>query len=123
MEFNIACLLMMLLAFNIVGMTHASDPDITSDFVLPPGQDLKKRGWRFLHLHGILTGWEQQFNLAEHSESDKGINGRFPAGGVNPPRTHPCASELRYLLTGSLEVGFVDTTGKLFTQTLYSGDL
>ncbi|GLJ47599.1 hypothetical protein SUGI_1005180 [Cryptomeria japonica] len=94
MEFNIACLLMMLLAFNIVGMTHASDPDITSDFVLPPGQDLKKRGWRFLHLHGILTGWEQQFNLAEHSESDKGINGRVPCiyrpGHFNGCAAVPC---------------------------------
>ncbi|KAK3017236.1 hypothetical protein RJ639_005524 [Escallonia herrerae] len=43
---------------------------------------------------------------------------QFSAGSVNPPHTHPRASELLFLLSGSLEVGFVDTTNKLFTQTL-----
>uniref|UniRef100_A0A2N9FKJ2 Germin-like protein n=1 Tax=Fagus sylvatica TaxID=28930 RepID=A0A2N9FKJ2_FAGSY len=48
---------------------------------------------------------------------------QFPAGSVNPPHTHPRSAELLFLLDGSLQVGFVDTTNKLFTQTLDAGDL
>ena len=47
----------------------------------------------------------------------------FPAGGVNPTHTHPRASELLLVLDGALSVGFVDTTGKLFTQDLAVGDM
>ena len=48
---------------------------------------------------------------------------QFPAGSVNPPHTHPRLAELLYLVDGSLQVGFVDTTNKLFTQTLQAGDM
>nr|KAJ0215184.1 hypothetical protein LSAT_V11C300142490 [Lactuca sativa] len=34
----------------------------------------------------------------------------FPALNVNPPHTHPQALESLFVLMGSLEVGFVDTT-------------
>ncbi|XP_059669653.1 germin-like protein 9-3 [Cornus florida] len=47
----------------------------------------------------------------------------YPAGSVNPPHTHPRAAELLFLLNGNLEVGFVDTTNKLYTQTLQQGDM
>ncbi|KAK9999617.1 hypothetical protein SO802_019220 [Lithocarpus litseifolius] len=48
---------------------------------------------------------------------------QFPAGTPNPPHTHPRASELLFLVQGTLQVGFVDTTNKLFTQTLQTGDI
>ncbi|KAK7822220.1 germin-like protein 9-3 [Quercus suber] len=48
---------------------------------------------------------------------------QYPAGSVNPPYTHPRSAELLFLLNGSLQVGFVDTTNKLFTQTLQAGDM
>ncbi|CAI9263729.1 unnamed protein product [Lactuca saligna] len=35
---------------------------------------------------------------------------KFPNGTVNPPHTHPQALEPLFVLMGSLEVGFVDTT-------------
>ncbi|PSR98027.1 Germin-like protein [Actinidia chinensis var. chinensis] len=41
---------------------------------------------------------------------------QYPAGTVNSPHTHPRASELLFLFRVSLEVGFVDTTNKPFTQ-------
>ncbi|KAJ0789289.1 putative germin, rmlC-like cupin domain superfamily, rmlC-like jelly roll [Helianthus annuus] len=47
----------------------------------------------------------------------------FPGNTVNPPHMHPLASELLYVLMGSLDVGFVDTTNKLFTQKLQEGDI
>ncbi|KAL9671597.1 hypothetical protein QQ045_009167 [Rhodiola kirilowii] len=43
---------------------------------------------------------------------------QFPVGTVNPPHTHPRSAELLFVVEGSLEVGFVDTTNKLYTQSL-----
>ena len=48
---------------------------------------------------------------------------QFPAGTPNPPHIHPHASELLFLFRGTLQVGFVDTTNKLFNQTLQTGDI
>ncbi|PWA47748.1 germin, RmlC-like cupin domain protein [Artemisia annua] len=47
----------------------------------------------------------------------------FPPGSVNPTHTHPKASKLLLLVGGSLQVGFIDTTNKLFNQTLQTGDM
>lgn len=45
------------------------------------------------------------------------------AGSINPPHTHPRSAELLLVAGGSLQVGFVDTTNKLFTQNLQAGDM
>ncbi|KAF5778106.1 hypothetical protein HanRHA438_Chr12g0554781 [Helianthus annuus] len=42
--------------------------------------------------------------------------------GLVPPHTHPRASEVTILVKGSLLVGFVDTSNRLFTQQLREGD-
>ncbi|KAJ4961142.1 hypothetical protein NE237_021052 [Protea cynaroides] len=42
--------------------------------------------------------------------------------GQVPPHSHPRASEVTLLLKGTLLVGFVDTSNKLFTQQLRPGD-
>ncbi|KAL2546949.1 Germin-like protein subfamily 1 member 1 [Forsythia ovata] len=44
------------------------------------------------------------------------------ANGLIPPHSHPRASEVTILLKGSLLVGFVDTTNRLYTQQLRPGD-
>ncbi|XP_047963495.1 germin-like protein subfamily 1 member 1 [Salvia hispanica] len=44
------------------------------------------------------------------------------ANGLVPPHSHPRASEVTILLEGSLLVGFVDTSNKLYTQRLRPGD-
>jgi quercetin dioxygenase-like cupin family protein len=43
--------------------------------------------------------------------------------GVNPPHTHARATEIIYVLEGSLDVGFVATSGKLFARTVCKGEL
>ena len=48
---------------------------------------------------------------------------QYPTGTLNPPHTQPRSAELLFLVDGCLEVGFVDTTNKLFTQILESGDM
>ncbi|TXG66195.1 hypothetical protein EZV62_007470 [Acer yangbiense] len=55
-----------------------------------------------------------------------GINlGRidYAPGGVNPPHTHPRASEILHVQNGTLYVGFADSNNTLFSTILYPGDL
>ncbi|QCD82109.1 RmlC-like jelly roll fold [Vigna unguiculata] len=48
---------------------------------------------------------------------------QYPAGTINPPHIHPRAAELLFLLSASLQVGFVDTARTLYTQILQPGDI
>lgn len=44
------------------------------------------------------------------------------ANGLVPPHSHPRASEVTICLQGSLLVGFVDTSSRLYTQQLRPGE-
>lgn len=47
----------------------------------------------------------------------------FSACGQNPIHSHPRASEILFVTSGTLYCGFVDGTGKLFAQTLTAGSV
>ncbi|KAJ7550748.1 hypothetical protein O6H91_07G116200 [Diphasiastrum complanatum] len=49
----------------------------------------------------------------------------YAPGGVVPPHNHPRASEVLFVVYGTLRVGFVTSSPEftLFTNTLYPGDL
>ncbi|KAH7849056.1 hypothetical protein Vadar_027814 [Vaccinium darrowii] len=47
----------------------------------------------------------------------------FAPGGLNPPHTHPRASEILFLLSGQLDVGFITTANVLVTMTIYEGQI
>ncbi|BFG40721.1 hypothetical protein CerSpe_269950 [Prunus speciosa] len=50
----------------------------------------------------------------------------FAPNGLNPPHTHPRATEILVVLEGTLYVGFVTSNGdgnRLFTKVLYKGDV
>ncbi|XP_018846561.2 germin-like protein subfamily 1 member 13 [Juglans regia] len=51
----------------------------------------------------------------------------FAPYGLNPPHTHPRASEVLFVLEGTLYVGFVTSNGddgnRLFTKVLNAGDV
>ncbi|KAH9304014.1 hypothetical protein KI387_008418, partial [Taxus chinensis] len=47
----------------------------------------------------------------------------YAVGGINPPHTHPRATEILFLLEGKLFVGFIDTNNKFFRITLEKGDV
>ncbi|KAL7003063.1 hypothetical protein U1Q18_004221 [Sarracenia purpurea var. burkii] len=49
----------------------------------------------------------------------------FAPNGLNPPHTHPRATEILVVLEGSLYVGFVTSNpeNNLFTKVLYPGDV
>jgi len=48
-----------------------------------------------------------------------------PYGGLNPPHTHPRATEILVVIEGTLSVGFIttDSTPRLFSKTLQKGDV
>ncbi|XP_010491268.1 PREDICTED: germin-like protein subfamily 1 member 1 [Camelina sativa] len=46
----------------------------------------------------------------------------FGASGIVPLHVHPRASEVTVCLDGVLLVGFVDTSGRVFTQELHPGE-
>jgi quercetin dioxygenase-like cupin family protein len=47
----------------------------------------------------------------------------FAKGGLVAPHTHPRATEIIFVVEGSLFVGFVSTNGTLFPTTLHKGDV
>ncbi|PAN31232.1 hypothetical protein GQ55_5G406800 [Panicum hallii var. hallii] len=47
----------------------------------------------------------------------------YAPGGQNPPHTHPRATEIIFVLEGTLEVGFITTANKLFTKIICKGDV
>uniref|UniRef100_A0A2P2NGR5 Germin-like protein n=1 Tax=Rhizophora mucronata TaxID=61149 RepID=A0A2P2NGR5_RHIMU len=47
----------------------------------------------------------------------------FAPGGVNPPHTHPRATEIVFVLEGQLEVGFITTANVLVTKTIKRGEV
>ncbi|TXG73588.1 hypothetical protein EZV62_002167 [Acer yangbiense] len=126
---------LLLSSFAIIRMASAADPDITSDFVIPSNVTTPVDG-NFFTFTGFRTlvgaPLPPNFKVTKASMAEfPALNGQsvslavleFPAGTTNPPHTHPRSAELLFLIQGSLQVGFVDTTNKLFSQTLQAGDM
>ncbi|KAJ3695724.1 hypothetical protein LUZ60_001101 [Juncus effusus] len=47
----------------------------------------------------------------------------YAVGGINPPHTHPRATEIVFVLEGTLDVGFITTANVLFTKTIMKGEV
>jgi len=47
----------------------------------------------------------------------------FAPWGVNPPHTHPRATEIIFVTEGSLDVGFITTANKLYARTVCKGEV
>ncbi|KAM7278940.1 hypothetical protein ACFE04_006074 [Oxalis oulophora] len=47
----------------------------------------------------------------------------FAVGGLNPPHTHPRATEVVYVLEGELDVGFITTANVLYSAHIVKGDV
>lgn len=46
----------------------------------------------------------------------------YAAGGLNPPHTHPRATEMVFVLEGELDVGFITTANVLISKKIKKGD-
>ncbi|CAI9105670.1 OLC1v1004648C1 [Oldenlandia corymbosa var. corymbosa] len=132
---QITLLISFLAVFTNCLSAKAGDPDITSDFLIPPDvttSDIDGSFFTYSGLHRVIGSSVSKFTLTRVSKTEfPALDGQsvsmsvlqFPAGSVNPPHTHPRAAELLFVIRGSLEVGFVDTTNKLYTQTLLANEL
>ncbi|KAL2345566.1 hypothetical protein Fmac_006851 [Flemingia macrophylla] len=47
----------------------------------------------------------------------------YAPGGQNPPHTHPRATELVFVLEGTLDVGFITTSNKFISKTITKGEI
>ncbi|XP_062180898.1 germin-like protein 5-1 [Phragmites australis] len=47
----------------------------------------------------------------------------YAPGGLNPPHIHPRATEMIFVLQGTLDVGFITTGNKLVAKTITTGDV
>ncbi|XP_061344627.1 germin-like protein 9-3 [Gastrolobium bilobum] len=120
--------------FAIVQITRAGDPDILTDFIAPIGLPIDGNFFTFTGFR-VLVGQNTpppEFKVLKASmiefpalfgQSVSYAVLQFPAGSINPPHTHPRSAELLFVAQGTLQVGFLDTTNKLFTQKLQTGDM
>lgn len=46
----------------------------------------------------------------------------YAPGGLNPPHTHPRATEMVFVLEGELDVGFITTANVLISKKINKGD-
>ncbi|KAG2729570.1 hypothetical protein I3760_01G256400 [Carya illinoinensis] len=131
--FNMIFFSLLISSFAIIQMATAGDADIPSDFIIPQNvTTVDGNFFTFIGLRSIVgsnpppTFKASKASLVEfpalngHSVSYAVL--QFPAGTTNPPHIHPRSAELLFLVDGTLQVGFVDTTNKLFNQTLQTGD-
>lgn len=128
-------LLLIVSSLAIAQIVLAGDPDILTDYIVPAdapnpidGNFFTFTGMRSLvgapipPTFKILKATMEQFPALNGQSASYAVL-IYPNGTVNPVHTHPRSAELLFLVMGTLEVGFVDTTNKLFTQTLQQGDL
>ncbi|KAK6911724.1 Cupin 1 [Dillenia turbinata] len=47
----------------------------------------------------------------------------YAPGGLNPPHTHPRATEIIFVLEGELDVGFITTANVLISQHIKKGEI
>ncbi|PKI49328.1 hypothetical protein CRG98_030256 [Punica granatum] len=44
-------------------------------------------------------------------------------GGINPPHFHPRATEIAFLVKGSIYSGFVDSSNRVFAKVIQAGEV
>ncbi|CAN0916826.1 Germin-like protein 9-3 [Linum grandiflorum] len=131
---TIKLLFLIIASFASIQMVISGDPDILTDFIAPPNTVVDSSFFTFRGFQFLVNGTQMAptFKVVKASKAEfPALDGQsvsyatllFPAGTTNPPHTHPRSAELLFVLDGSLQVGFVDTTNKLFTQTLQAGDM
>ncbi|EEF31162.1 putative germin-like protein 9-2 [Ricinus communis] len=123
---------------NYSFLANARDPDILKDFLIPIGIDPSNITSQFFTYTGFrqlvnvnITGRTAALVTKASMVEFPALEGQgvsvaaliYPPSGINPPHVHPRASELLIVIQGVLEVGIIDSTNKLYTQTLQVPDM
>ncbi|KAE8666155.1 Germin-like protein subfamily 3 member 2 [Hibiscus syriacus] len=51
------------------------------------------------------------------------VRADLKAGGINPPHFHPRATEIAYVVQGSVYSGFVDSNNQVFARVIEQGEV
>lgn len=134
MGFKTLLVATLFLAALVVGVV-ASDPELTSDFAVPVGLNASNLNGSFFTSTLLRNVSANTGNFATVTPVNLGVfpalQGlgvssallQYPVGAQNVPHIHPRGTEVLYIIEGTLDVGLIDTTNKLFTQTLQQGDI
>ncbi|KAF5727535.1 hypothetical protein HS088_TW22G01231 [Tripterygium wilfordii] len=119
-SFSFQIFVLLVASFAIVQMVKAGDADILSDFVVPPNTTIDGNFFTYIDMRALVNSKPPStLTVAKASMAEfPALNGQsvsyatlqFPIGNANPPHTHPRSAELLFIVEGSLQVGFVDTT-------------
>ncbi|KAK9911309.1 hypothetical protein M0R45_035226 [Rubus argutus] len=113
----------------------ARDPDITSDFILPEnytGTTVDASFFTYTGFRGLLDQTPKTFTATKASMDEfPALNGQgvsyamlqFPPNTLFSPHTRLDSAGLMFVLTGSLEVGLIDSKDVLYKKKLYAGDM
>ncbi|XP_009413700.2 germin-like protein 5-1 [Musa acuminata AAA Group] len=131
----------------LVASTLAADPDMLQDicvadlnsavkvngFACKPAAEVTEADFFFQGLAkpGATNTTMGSLVTAANVEKIPGLNTLgvsmsrvdYAPGGLNPPHTHPRATEIVFVLDGTLDVGFITTANKLITKTITKGDV
>ncbi|CAI9105661.1 OLC1v1004639C1 [Oldenlandia corymbosa var. corymbosa] len=107
------------------------DPDITDDFLIPSNvnpNSIDGNFFTFTGLRKIVGSNVPDFRATKVTKTEfPALDGQgvslsilqFPPGSINPPHSHPRSWEALFVLSGSVELGFIDpSTGKLNNKTM-----
>jgi|UniRef100_A0A2N9GZZ3 quercetin dioxygenase-like cupin family protein len=131
--------------------TLASDPDPIQDFCIPNPKFGSLRTRAHLSLlpcknsseatpdDFVFSGMKSAGNFSNTGLAAISVNpSNFPGintlgmsflradlkvGGINPPHFHPRATEIAYVVQGSVYSGFVDSTNRVFARVIEQGEV
>jgi len=138
------------IAVVVISVFSYADPDPLQDFCVG---DLKSTIAQTMHLNGLICknpdnvtvddfvyeGIKRPGNTSATGFAGTSVSAlQFPGlntlgmslvradfepGGVNVPHLHPRATEIGYVVQGTLYSGFVTTQNKLYAKILHKGDV
>ncbi|KAL0927857.1 hypothetical protein M5K25_002072 [Dendrobium thyrsiflorum] len=138
---------LLLLIITIAATTLAADPDLLQDicvadlnstlkvngFVCKPSAAVTPDDFFFkgLAAPAATNNTFGSIVTAANVEKIPGLNTLgisisridYAPKGLNPPHTHPRATELVFVLYGTLDVGFITTANKLVTKRITQGEI
>lgn len=144
-------LILLLVTLSLHGhITSASDPDPIQDFCIPNPKFgvIKAAHLTILPCKNsseattddfVFTGLKSAGNFSDSGLATIPVNPiLFPglntlgmsfvradlkAGAINPPHFHPRATEISYVVEGSVYSGFVDSSNRVFARVIEQGEV
>ncbi|XP_057500755.1 germin-like protein 5-1 [Actinidia eriantha] len=137
-------LVVVMVVLGIISNPVSADPDLLQDVcVADPTSGVKMNGFACkasfnasdfffdgLAKPGLTNNTMGSKVTAANVEKIPGLNTLgvslsridFAPGGLNPPHTHPRATEMVYVLYGVLDVGFITTANVLVSKSIKKGE-